>query len=93
MIFTPIERALDALDRGYARLLTWAVGHRSLVVIIAVLVFMGSMMLTKMIPTEFFPTQDNARIAVNLELPIGTRTEISRDVALRISNYFQNIYP
>ena len=61
LIFTPIERALDALDRGYARLLTWAVGHRSLVVIIAVLVFMGSMMLTKMIPTEFFPTQDNAR--------------------------------
>ena len=40
LIFTPIERALDALDRGYARLLTWAVGHRSLVVIIAVLVFM-----------------------------------------------------
>lgn len=38
LIFTPIERALDALDRGYARLLTWAVGHRSLVVIIAVLV-------------------------------------------------------
>lgn len=93
LIFTPIERALDALDRGYARLLTWAVGHRSLVVIIAVLVFMGSMMLTKMIPTEFFPTQDNARIAVNLELPIGTRTEISRDVALRISNEFQKNYP
>ena len=41
LIFTPIERVLDALDRGYARLLTWAVGHRSLVVIIAVLVFYG----------------------------------------------------
>ena len=93
LIFTPIEKALDALDRGYARLLTWAVGHRTVVVVAAILVFIGSMMLTKVVPTEFFPTQDNARVAVNVEMPIGTRTEISRDVALRITREFQEKYP
>ena len=93
IFFTPIEKALDALDRGYARLLTWAVHHRAVVVISAILIFGGSVMLTKIIPTEFFPTQDNARIGVNIELPIGTRTEISRDVALRVVKEFQEKYP
>lgn len=93
IFFTPIEKALDALDRGYARLLTWAVHHRAVVVISAILIFVGSVMLTKIIPTEFFPTQDNARIGVNIELPIGTRTEISRDVALRVVKEFQEKYP
>ena len=93
IFFTPIEKALDALDRGYARLLTWAVHHRAVVVISAILIFGGSVMLTKVIPTEFFPTQDNARIGVNIELPIGTRTEISRDVALRVVKEFQEKYP
>lgn len=55
LIFTPIEKALDALDRGYARLLTWAVGHRTVVVVAAILVFIGSMMLTRVVPTEFSP--------------------------------------
>ena len=93
IFFTPIEKALDALDRGYARLLTWAVHHRAVVVISAILIFGGSVMLTKVIPTEFFPTQDNARIGINIELPIGTRTEISRDVALRVVKEFQEKYP
>ena len=93
IFFTPIEKALDALDRGYARLLTWAVHHRAVVVISAILIFGGSVMLTKIIPTEFFPTQDNARIGINIELPIGTRTEISRDVALRVVKEFQEKYP
>ena len=93
IFFSPIEKALDALDRGYARLLTWAVHHRAVVVISAILIFGGSVMLTKVIPTEFFPTQDNARIGVNIELPIGTRTEISRDVALRVVKEFQEKYP
>lgn len=32
-------------------------------------------------------------MAVNVEMPIGTRTEISRDVALRITREFQEKYP
>jgi HAE1 family hydrophobic/amphiphilic exporter-1 len=45
------------------------------------------------IKTEFFPTQDNARIGVNIELPIGTRQEITRDLAARIDQEFRTKYP
>lgn len=93
LFFTPIEKALGALDNGYERLLGWAVGHRTVVVISAVLIFAGSLLLTKFVSTEFFPTQDNARIGLTVELPIGTRTEISRDLAIRINNEFLEKYP
>ena len=81
LFFTPIEKVLDLLDTGYAKLITWAVGHRTIVVCGAAVIFVGSLFLTKFISTEFFPTQDNARIGVTIELPVGTRTEISRELA------------
>lgn len=93
LFYAPIEKGLDALDSGYARLLSWVVGHRTLTVICAILVFVASLGLTKYISTEFFPTQDNGRIGVSIELPVGTRTEISRDLALRVDEEFRTKYP
>lgn len=33
MFFTPIEKGLNALDRGYGRFLNWAVRHRKTVIV------------------------------------------------------------
>ena len=93
LIFTPIEHALDQLDHVYARFLNWAVRHRKTVIVSAFMVFAASMCLIPVIKTEFFPTQDNARIGITIELPIGTRQEISRELALRIDQNFREKYP
>ena len=91
--FTPIERGLDALDRGYARFLNWAVRHRKTVIVGAAAIFGGSLTLLPIIKTEFFPSQDNGIIAVNIELPIGTRQDITRDLALEVDSLFRAHYP
>ncbi|OAV64880.1 Multidrug transporter MdtC [Bacteroidales bacterium Barb6XT] len=93
LFFTPVEKALGALDNGYAGLLNWAVRHRLTVIFAALLVFAGSMILAGSVKTEFFPTQDNARVAINIELPIGTRQEITRELALQINSEFTEKYP
>ena len=93
LFFTPIEKALNALDVAYGRFLTWAVRHRKTVITGAVLLFVGSMMLIPVVKTEFFPTQDNARIGITIEMPIGTRQEITRELALRIDKQFREKYP
>jgi HAE1 family hydrophobic/amphiphilic exporter-1 len=93
LLFTPVEKALDGLDNLYARFLDWCVRHRKTVVTGAVLIFAGSMFLIPAIKTEMFPTQDNARIAVSIELPIGTRQEITRELALNINQEFTGKYP
>jgi len=93
LFFTPIEKALDALDRGYSSFLYWAVRHRKTVIFGATLIFAGSMLLVPTIKTEFFPTQDNAQISVHIELPVGTRQDITRKLALEIDELFRQKYP
>lgn len=93
LVFTPIERALGALDRGYSAAIDWSVRHRTVVILIAVAIFAGSLTLARFIGTEFFPTQDNARISTVIELPVGTRTEISRELALKLDKRWREEFP
>ncbi len=91
--YSPIKRGLDQLDVSYAQLVNWAVRHRTVVVSGGFIFFVASMFLFKFIGTEFMPTQDNGRIGVTLEMPIGTRTELSRDIALKIEKQWKSKYP
>ena len=93
LFFTPIDKGLRALDNGYSRLLGWSVRHRAWVLLMAFLLFAGSLALIPLVKTEFFPTNDNARISIEIEMPIGTRQDISREVGMRINNEFLKKYP
>ena len=93
VFFTPIERSLDAFDNGYARLLGWVVSHRAVTILLCLATFVGSIFLMKHVGTEFFPTQDNARIGVSLETPIGPRVEITQDAVRRLDSLWRAKYP
>lgn len=90
--YMPIERALDRFDNGYAHLLRLVVGHKTVTIVVCLGIFVGSIFLMKFVGTEFFPTQDNSRIGVNLELPIGTRVEIAQDATARLDSLWRNKY-
>ena len=47
----------------------------------------------KFVGTEFFPTQDDGRLGVNLELPIGSRVEEAESVMARLDSLWRNKYP
>ena len=93
IFFTPIEKGLDAFDNAYARLLRGVVSHKTLTIVICLATFVGSIFLMKRVGTEFFPTQDNARIGVSLELPIGTRVEVAEDALARLDQLWRSKYP
>ena len=93
LFFTPIERALDAFDNGYATLLRWVVGHKTITILLCLATFFGSIVLVKDVGTEFFPTADNARLGINLELPIGTRVEVAKEVTDRLVKEWKQKYP
>lgn len=92
-LYSPVEKVLDAIDNGYAWLLDHAVTHRWITTGAALLVFVASMFITKFIGSEFFPTSDNSRLGVSLELPIGSRVELARDVCQRIYADWKKKYP
>ena len=90
--FAPIERRLDGLDNAYARMLNWAVRHRTLVLLGCVAFFVLSLLCARAVGTEFFPAQDNARIAVKLELPIGSRKEVAQEISQRLAEQWMQKY-
>ena len=92
-IYKPVEKFLNWLDRAYGAMLSWCVSHRIIVISTLFAVFIGSVALVKFIPTEFFPTQDMARMSVRVKLPIGTRVETSKDFAFAFVERMRKEFP
>lgn len=92
-VYTPIERVLDKIDHVYAKLVSKCVTHRWVTTIAALVVFVLTMGLGKFVGSEFFPTSDNSRLGVTLELPIGTRVEVAKEVTARLYKEWREKYP
>ncbi len=89
-----VDGAMGWLDNIYEKALHWCVTHRKTFLFGALALFIGTFVfIAPAVKTEFFPMQDNGRISVKVKLPVGTRQEITRDVALRISKQFRENYP
>ena len=83
--FDPINKVLDAISRGYSRMISWCMDHKKLVLLGAAVIFAVVIAIyAPRMKTEYFPTQDQGRIQVSVELPIGTAQDVTRDVAARI---------
>ncbi|MBQ5985223.1 MAG: efflux RND transporter permease subunit [Bacteroidales bacterium] len=83
--FTPVNRVLDAISHGYARLIAWCMRHKAIVLLGAVVIFV--LVLAVYLPgmkTEYMPKSDQGRLSASIELPIGTSQDVTRDVAARI---------
>ena len=93
LLFSPVNRGLDAFDNGYGRLLGKVVSHKTVTVLVCIGIFIGSLWLVRRVGTEFFPTADDGRLRVNLELPIGTRVEIAKETTARLAKEWRDKYP
>lgn len=92
-MYVPIEKGLMGLDNVYSRFLKWAVYHRKTIIFGALTLFVSSLLLIKVIPSQFFPTQDQARLSIKVKLPVGTRMETSRAFGLQLTERFKQDYP
>jgi len=70
------------IDRTYSRSLGWALGHRGLVALAALLVIFSSVPLYKMVRQEFVPSNvDESEFDVNVSAPEGTSIQAMNEVA------------
>jgi len=94
-IYGPIERFLDKLDEKYAQLVNWAVRHKKSVMGFATLFFFISLvpLIVGWVGTENFPAQDSGVISATIELPVGTRMEITKDVCQKLNAEWDKKYP
>ena len=92
-VYRPILKVLDKIDDFYAKVLDKCVAHRWITAATALGIFVFSIFLMKFVGTEFFPTNDNGRLGVSLELPIGSRVDLAKDVSQRLYKEWTEKYP
>ena len=89
-----VDAAMGKIDDVYEKALRWCVNHRKTFIFGAIALFAAVLVgVGPRVKTEFFPVQDNARISVKIKLPMGTRQDITRELALRIDSQFRETYP
>lgn len=88
-----IQHQLDTLDNAYAKLLSWAVTHKTTTIIAATAIFVSSLLMINFIGTDFIPASDNARISGSIELPAGANVANSKVTANRFYKYVTTKFP
>lgn len=93
-IYSPIERFLDRFDNSYAALVNWTARNRWKTFGLASIFFVFIVFITIIFfpGTEFIPAQDNGRLAMTIELPVGTRMEVSRALVLKKEKEWRDKY-
>jgi len=79
LVLRPIVVLLDLLDNAYRWLVTRALRHRLITLIVATVLLFGSFALVSQVETEFVPPEDRSELMVNIELPTGSSLELTRD--------------
>ena len=94
-VYGPIERFLDKLDENYAKLVNWAVRHKKTILASASVFFFVSIipLAVGWVGTENFPAQDSGVVSATIELPIGTRMEITKAVCQKLYTEWGKKYP
>ncbi|HDS07603.1 MAG TPA: efflux RND transporter permease subunit [Bacteroides sp.] len=88
-----IGRFLERLDGFYERSLRWSLRNRGIILIVALLIFLGSVGLASRMGFEFMPESDQARIAATVELQTGLRVDETLKIARKIDRYIEEQIP
>ena len=93
-LYAPVKKALDKLDKAYAKLVNLAVRNRWKTLLISFSVFIIILFLSKFfIKFDFMPASDNSMITTDIYLPTGARMEVARATAMKIDSIIEKKYP
>lgn len=94
ILFTPIDKGLNAISDGYAWIINWAVRNRKTVIFGAFGIFLAVVILLgPSIKTEYFPHSDQGRLTVSIELNAGTSQEVTGEFARNFYNRVREEVP
>lgn len=82
--FVLFAKFFHRVSQGYGRLIRWALGHRKTVIWVTVGLFAASVAATPLVGAEFIPKMDQGELAVDIEMPHGTKLEETEKMARRV---------
>jgi HAE1 family hydrophobic/amphiphilic exporter-1 len=87
------ERVLNGMDEGYRRLIHLALNHRPTVVALAAASIVAAVVIFPKLNTELATQADEGQVRVDVELPLGTRLEVTDPVLQRIEASLNQLVP
>jgi HAE1 family hydrophobic/amphiphilic exporter-1 len=69
------DRGTDRLGYGYQSLLRWALVYKKTTIFLALAVFVASLLMIRVLGTEFVPKADFSETSLKFETPVGTSLE------------------
>ncbi len=90
-VFRFLEQSFFAMERVYEGILGWCLGHRALVVTIAVIGFVASMSLGRFVKSEFQPEEDRAEFTVTMRAKLGSSLASTREVLDKLQHVVKQV--
>ena len=85
----PENSIFEKLQVYYEKLLRWSIAKPILFLAIIIGMFVGSLMLFPSLPFIFFPDSDRNLVTLDLNLPLGTKIERTKNVVEEIEQFIQ----
>ncbi|MCB9699127.1 MAG: efflux RND transporter permease subunit [Alphaproteobacteria bacterium] len=83
------DRAMDAVERLYGRVLAVALRWRGTTVAGGTVIAASTLCLMGLLGTDFIPNQDSGEVRVTLELPVGTNVDRTAALAADLASAFR----
>ena len=94
IFFTPIDKGLNKISRGYGHIIHWATKRRKTVIFGCFGIFVLTVaLIAPKLKTEFFPQSDSEQISATIELPMGTAQSVTGDLARRLYDQISEAVP
>ncbi|MBM3157152.1 MAG: efflux RND transporter permease subunit, partial [Chloroflexi bacterium] len=74
----------------YTPTLKWALSHRALTLIIAAVLFFGSLALLPLIGTSFMPSMTEKMVMVDISMPPGTNIGATNEIAAKVEEFLKD---
>ncbi len=88
-----IGKALDWLDNTYQKLLTYVLKYKKTTLILAFVLFVGTMALFPLLGTEFLPQADQGVVNANIHLQTGLKLEKTEQFISKLEKIVNERYP
>ena len=79
------------LGRHYANMLEWSLSHKTLMVILSIIILLSTVPMAKMIGKDFVPTDDTGQYQISIKAPDGTSLEATKQLFQQIEKETRGI--
>jgi hydrophobic/amphiphilic exporter-1 (mainly G- bacteria), HAE1 family len=84
------ERATNQLAEVYQHILRWALLHKLTTVVLAMAIFVTSVLMLRLVGTEFVPKADFSEMSVNFHTPVGSSLDITQAKTLQVESIIRS---